>query len=173
MSGPYVPKLNDQKASTWELNYKYTFFFKLGRSSNNQTQLLKTPAQEKNILHPIHSKRQYRYPILKNLAQKQSSMTGTLEGVLLHKQLLKECQKTSKLIHLSNLMTQKHQKRKERSPKHSKQQKTSKKKSRNVSSHSAKSLHAKNKQKTSSSSSSSSSFSSTSSRETSSNSSHT
>lgn len=29
-SGPLVPKLNDQKASTWELNYSYKFFFKWG-----------------------------------------------------------------------------------------------------------------------------------------------
>lgn len=30
MSGPYVPKYNDQKGSTWELDYKYTFYFKWG-----------------------------------------------------------------------------------------------------------------------------------------------
>nr|UHM27160.1 MAG: ORF1 [Torque teno midi virus] len=29
-SGPYVPKFNDQKASTWELDYSYKFFFKWG-----------------------------------------------------------------------------------------------------------------------------------------------
>lgn len=29
-SGPLVPKFNDQKASTWELNYSYKFFFKWG-----------------------------------------------------------------------------------------------------------------------------------------------
>nr|UHM27136.1 MAG: ORF1 [Torque teno midi virus] len=29
-SGPLVPKLNDQKASTWELRYSYKFFFKWG-----------------------------------------------------------------------------------------------------------------------------------------------
>lgn len=29
-SGPLVPKFNDQKASTWELDYSYTFFFKWG-----------------------------------------------------------------------------------------------------------------------------------------------
>nr|UHK04217.1 MAG: ORF1 [Torque teno midi virus] len=28
--GPYIPRLNNQKASTWELNYKYKFFFKWG-----------------------------------------------------------------------------------------------------------------------------------------------
>nr|UHM27157.1 MAG: ORF1 [Torque teno midi virus] len=29
-SGPYVPKYNDQKGSTWELPYTYKFFFKWG-----------------------------------------------------------------------------------------------------------------------------------------------
>nr|UHM27138.1 MAG: ORF1 [Torque teno midi virus] len=39
MSGPYVPKLNDQKASTWELNYKYTFFFKWGGPQTSDPQI--------------------------------------------------------------------------------------------------------------------------------------
>nr|UHK04494.1 MAG: ORF1 [Torque teno midi virus] len=30
LSGPYVPKYNDQKGSTWELDYSYKFFFKWG-----------------------------------------------------------------------------------------------------------------------------------------------
>ncbi len=30
ISGPYVPKYNDQKGSTWELDYSYKFFFKWG-----------------------------------------------------------------------------------------------------------------------------------------------
>nr|UYM03195.1 MAG: ORF1 [Anelloviridae sp.] len=29
-TGPYIPKYNNQTISTWELNYKYTFYFKWG-----------------------------------------------------------------------------------------------------------------------------------------------
>ncbi len=112
MSGPYVPKLNDQKASTWELNYKYTFFLS-GEVLKHQTHKLKIPVQGVNTLCPIQSNKQYRSQTQKNSTQHPSYMTGTSEGVLLHKQLLKECQNTSKLIQISNLMTQKLQKRKE------------------------------------------------------------
>ncbi len=172
-SGPYVPKFDPgDKDSTWQLNYKYNFFLS-GEDLKLQTQQLKTRAPEKNTLCPIQSSRQYRYPTQNNSQHKAFYMSGISEGDLLQQQLLKECQKTSKLIHLSNLMTQSHPQKRERPQKSSQPRRRNKKKSKNVSSHSAKSLHAKSKRRTYSSSSTNSSSSSTASKETSSNSSLT
>ncbi len=110
-AGPYMPKFEPtDKDSTWQLNYHYKFFLS-GVVPKLQTQLLKTHQAETNILSPILCNRQYKLKTLKSCTQPHSSMTGTLEGASLHKQLLKECQKTSKLIHLSNLMAQSHQKK--------------------------------------------------------------
>ncbi len=66
----------------------------------------KTQNINQTMIPPILSTKQYRLETQKNKPQKALYMSGTTEGDLLHKQLLKECQKTSKLIQISNLMTQ-------------------------------------------------------------------
>ncbi|BAF76075.1 hypothetical protein [Torque teno midi virus 5] len=120
---------------------------------------------------PVTCKKQYKYQIQKNKAQKPCSMTGITEGALLHRQLLKECKKTSKLIHLSNLMIQKHPPKRTDAQRNSSSTKHTKKRSRDVSAHSAKKIPAKKKKRASDSSSTSSSSNSSTSKETSSSSS--
>nr|UHM27087.1 MAG: ORF1 [Torque teno midi virus] len=38
-SGPFIPQLNEQKYSTWELKYKYKFYFKWGGPRNPDEQI--------------------------------------------------------------------------------------------------------------------------------------
>ncbi|AAU94915.1 ORF3 [Small anellovirus 1] len=56
------------------------------------------------MMCPIQSKKHYKLLTQQKTLLPQCSMTGTTDGVALHQQLLKECNKTSQLIHLSNLI---------------------------------------------------------------------
>ncbi len=164
--GQFIPKYANLKSSSWQLNVKYTFYFKWGgpTSQINLQPILKI---KKNTPCPIQSFKQYKLLTHKSKPAKTCLEPGTTEGASLQAQLLKECQKTSNLIHLSNLMKQKHQKRKRESQEKSHQHKKRTKRSRNISSHSSKKVPAK-KRRTSTSSSTTSSNSSTSSNKTSS-----
>nr|BAF76091.1 hypothetical protein [Torque teno midi virus] len=144
-----------------------------GVAHKQQIHQLMTQNYNQHMMYPVCSKKQYKLRIQKNKPQNPFSTPGTSEGGLLHKELLKECQKASKLIHLSNLMIQKHQRKRKRSPKHSQTTKSKRKRYRNVSSLSAKAISAKKKPPTSKSTSSSSSSSSSSSNKTSTSSSST
>lgn len=127
----------------------------------NQTS--RTPMTFPPLMYPIQSTKEYKLGTQKPKPQKQSFIHGTSEGVLLQKQLLKECMNTSHLIQKLNSL-QNHQKRKREREPHTKTHKKRTKKSRVISRHSAKKIPCQSKQTTYSSSS-------TSSRNTSSNSS--
>ena len=45
--GPYIPKLNDQKESTWELKCKYCFYFKWGGPPNTDKEITNPANQDK------------------------------------------------------------------------------------------------------------------------------
>ncbi len=167
-TGPYIPKYAFQDESTWELKYKY-IFISSGEAHTQQMKQCKIQKHKESTPFPILSLKQYKLATRSNKPTRQCLETGTTEGALLQQQLLKECQNTSKLIHLSHLMNQKLQKRKRKSQQKSHTSKKKHKKCRAVSTHSSKKIPAKT-QKTSSSSSFTSSSSSKSSSTTSSNS---
>ena len=171
-SGPFMPRYTNIPDSTWELLYKYKFSLNGGVHRHTMT-MSKTPNINQTMMSPILCTKQYKLETQKNKPQKAYCTSGTSEGALLHKQLLKECQKTSKLIQISNLMTQPLQQKREKYPKSCPLPTKKKKVSKSASSHSAKKKHHKKHQKTYRTSSSSSSSSSTSSKETSCNSSLT
>nr|UHM27499.1 MAG: ORF1 [Torque teno midi virus] len=137
-----------------------------GEAPKLQINPFKIHAQKKSMISPITCKALYKSLTRSNKNTNNSLEPGTLEGDSLQSQLLRECTKTSKLIHLSSLMNQKLRKKRQKHHIKSNSHKKKHKKSRKLSSHSAKKVHAKNK--TSSSSSNSSSSSSNSSRKTSS-----
>ncbi len=82
-----------------------------GVASKSQMKLYKIHNTKTDTLCPITSTKQLKSLIRSNNTAKASLGPGTSEGALLQKQLLKECQKTSHLIHLSNLIQNKHQRK--------------------------------------------------------------
>ncbi len=122
-------------------------------------QPLQTRPHNQPMMYPIQSQQQYKLETLQNKKLPASYIAGTSGEVLLHKQLLKECQATSKLIQLSNQIRTQFPSKKERlQDQHSKTHKKSKKRPRAVSSHSSKKIPSKKprNRKTSTSSSTSS-----------------
>ena len=103
--GPYTPKYSNQPSSTWELTYFYTSYFKWGgQQITDQPVQDPCPKKEYDISDNLQGNIQIHDPLKQNTSNYLEP--GMLEGVNLQQQLLKECTKTSKLKHLSNLMLQ-------------------------------------------------------------------
>ncbi len=171
--GPYCPKYTYLPVSTWQLPYKYKFYFKWGGPPDRREHCSRSQRPRKiSRSRYFHRSNTNQRPAPGN-TQKHSLDPGTSEGTLLQNQLLKECKKTYQLMNLNNLISQKHQKRKRKSQQRSHAATKRRKTSKHVSSHSAKKIPSQKRQKTSSSSSTSSITSSNSSRTTSSSSSKT
>ncbi len=102
-SGPFMPKLSEERNSTWELKYEYLFKFKWG-GPHVTDQEIKDPQDLDTYDVPDTMPKKYKLETQKNKHQKALSMPGTLEGELLKKQLSKECATTSQLIQNFNLL---------------------------------------------------------------------
>ncbi len=63
-AGPFIPKLANQRNSTWELKSTYKFFLSL-EDLKLQTQKLLTHNTNKLMMSPIHSKADYKSKILR------------------------------------------------------------------------------------------------------------
>ncbi len=160
--GPYIPKYSEERNSNWELHYKYDFLFKWGGPEITDPAVTDPATQDKYDVPDTYSQTiQIRNPAKQK--QHQYSMHGITEGALLQKELLRECQNTSKLIQLSKqIQTQYHQRRKRSQDQHSKTHKKAKKRSRAVSFLSSKAIPPKKHKKHQTSSSSSTSSENTS-----------
>ncbi len=164
--GPYIPKYNENKESTWQCNYHYTFYFKWGGTYPPGPE---AENPETKGTYPVPDKQQEAIQIDDPVKQKQAQIFKSWDyrrGSITKTAIKKKCKKTS---HLMNLCQQIQQaaplpRKRECSP-HSKTRKKKTKKSRKLSTHSTKKVHAKNRkhQQTSSSSSSTSTTSSSSS----------
>nr|UHK06291.1 MAG: ORF1 [Torque teno midi virus] len=72
--GPYIPKYNENKQSTWQLNYRYNFYFKWG-GSYPPGQDAEDP--EKKKTYPVPDKQQETVSIADPLSQKQATIFKT------------------------------------------------------------------------------------------------
>lgn len=72
--GPYVPKYNESKQSTWQLNYRYNFYFKWG-GSYPPGQDAEDPEKKKK--YPVPDKLQDTVSIADPISQKYSTIFKT------------------------------------------------------------------------------------------------
>lgn len=69
--GPYVPKYNETKNSTWQCNYKYTFYFKWGGHYPPE-QEAENP--EKKNIYPVPDKQQETISIADPISEKYDTV---------------------------------------------------------------------------------------------------
>ena len=162
--GPYIPKYNQTRNSTWELHFFMNFFLS-GEVQKLQNHLLQTLHNNQSMMHSINSMQQYKLGTPGNKHMKALCTPGTTEGEFLKAQLLKEFKTTSQLKALSKKASR-HIKNNELLAPVLQPPKKKTKKSRTVSRSSAKKVSRKHKKKQTSSSSSNTSENSSSSSST-------
>ncbi len=59
-TGPYIPKYNETKNSTWQCNYRYNFYFKWGGSQQPDATADDPYKKGGNTLHHILNKKDYK-----------------------------------------------------------------------------------------------------------------
>ncbi len=115
-SGPYIPKYDYLKSSTWELIYKYTSYFKWGGPELTD-QPVQDPCtkQEFDVTDNLKGTIQIQDP-LKQKYQQLLRAWDVRRGFFTKTKTIKRIvPKLRKLIHLSTLMKQNLQKKKKRS----------------------------------------------------------
>ncbi len=91
--GPFVPKLDNDRDSTWELPFKSTFYFKWG-VHRCQTKMYQIQKRKPPTLCPIQSNKDYKSKTHSNKQLNPFYMSGTTDEDSLKQKLLSECSKT-------------------------------------------------------------------------------